>query len=145
MTCAASPLTMKFSETDIFFERLDEQIKAGNYVEVGFAEEKPGEKSKLWPRLQRCRGWDRIEDGFKQMAEGKPSLVAGLVSPQMGIVVTTGMLWLAAFVATLITAAIFYGIYKNYEIALEVEGEGNLEKETVTPRLRLRFVPRKAE
>ncbi|MDF8329396.1 hypothetical protein P5G63_13195 [Aeromonas salmonicida] len=119
---------MEYEETDAFYNRLDELIKGKNKVIVRFIDHKLEVNSKLWKRLKNCSNIDEVP----------ASSITPLCTLKCASVV--GSVGLIAYIATLIAALIFYGIYKGYRIRLKatprINGTelGDLELEFDPPK-----------
>lgn len=98
---------MEYEETDAFYNRLDELIKGKNKVIVRFIDHKLEVDSKLWKRLKNC----------SNIGEVPASSITPLCTAKCASVI--GSVGLIAYIATLIAALIFYGIYKGYRIHLK--------------------------
>ncbi|WCH23238.1 hypothetical protein [Aeromonas salmonicida] len=98
---------MEYEETDAFYNRLDELIKDKNRVIVRCIDHKLEVDSKLWKRLKNCSNIDEVP----------ASSITPLCTARCACVVESA--GLIAYIATLIAALIFYGIYKGYRIRLK--------------------------
>lgn len=115
-------IALIFSETPHFYESLDACIKLAP-VAISFDAEKPGQDSKLWARLKKCRGWDQIEAEFKNVGAGKASPLTSMISPSFAQALT-GMgaaVILAAIFA--VWSVVMYALYKDRDVDVEVDPE----------------------
>ncbi|MGL6049916.1 MAG: hypothetical protein ACRC16_07950 [Aeromonas salmonicida] len=117
---------MEYEETDAFYNRLDELIKGKNKVIVRFINHKLEVDSKLWKRLKNC----------SNISEVPTSSITPLCTAKCASVV--GSVGLIAYIATLIAALIFYGIYRGIDV--RVKG-GYKEQGTPEVSFELEFTP----
>ncbi|AJY71196.1 hypothetical protein RW64_17365 [Geobacter sulfurreducens] len=106
--------TLYFREDKDFYNRLDELVKGKHKVVIRFGTEKPGQDSKLWPRLRKCQNWDEIQHQLEQVQQGQSPEIAKIISPGMSAALTGGEILLIAWIALLLTGLLCYAIYKGY-------------------------------
>lgn len=121
-------LKINFSETKEFYKELDSSLKSGSVV-VTFSQERPNEKSKLWPRLKKCHNWNLIEAELSKVKSKQDSPITGMISNNMAATLAGGELLLIAWIATLLTGLIFYGIYKGCKVNLKLNKYDDVELE----------------
>ncbi|MEY8200070.1 MAG: hypothetical protein RPS47_12570 [Colwellia sp.] len=117
-------MRIKFNETESFFKKLDAGVENGNVL-IYFGKNKPGEKSKIWPRLRKCNNWSNFEKEFKKIEKGKSSPLGKVMSVSMTNSITGGELVVIAWIATLIASIFMYAIYKNRDVKFKIKkGKG---------------------
>ena len=58
---------LTFSESKKFFNELDKAVEEARQTIISFAGKRPGENSKLRPRLKHYKNWHKPEQEFKKL------------------------------------------------------------------------------
>lgn len=111
--------TMRYIETDQFYDDLDKAVEQGQTVTIEFGEHALVKDSKLWKRLTKCQNWKRVEEELHRIASGGASPLKGALASSMVVGLTGGEIMLIAWLGSLLLGLLFYAVYKGYVIDMD--------------------------
>ena len=108
-----------YSRSDDFLRRLDTNVGKGSVVAIAFEGELLGFDERLWRRLAKCEGFDRIAVKLHRIASGGGTeALAGILDERFWSQVLQDGKAVADFLFPVVTTGWSYAPYWSYSVRL---------------------------